>query len=33
MKPFKFFTVHMIFMGPKKTTSFIVDVMNARDTD
>ena len=32
-KPFKCFTVHVIILGPKKITSFIVDVMKACDKD
>ena len=32
-KPFKFFTVHVIFLGPKKITSFIVDVVNVHDKE
>ena len=30
---FKFFIVHMIFLGPKKITSFIVDVINAHNKE
>ena len=30
-KPFKFFTAHVILLGHKKITSFIVDVMNTHN--
>ena len=32
-KPFKFFTAHAILLGPKKITSFIVDVINAHNKE